>query len=240
MMKVGILDAFPPGKSVVNWYDTPIDTYIRFLESAHAPFEYQGYIVSQGEFPESVDACDAYLITGSPKGVYNNDVWIANLERFIQVSYRAGKKLVGICFGHQILAQALGGRVEKSEKGWGLGLDTFKLSAHMPWMTETPDHCALYFVHQDQVIELPPGAELLGGNDFCPNLIFTIDNQALGIQGHPEFGLEIMGDIMLARKDTVGEDVYQKALDSLDNGKPDNQLFAEWIVNFFTGSTISH
>jgi len=236
MMKMGILDAFPPESSTVNWNDTPVDTYIRFLESVKTPFEYQGFLVAQGQFPESASVCDAYLITGSPKGAYESDPWIGDLERFIQDCYQAGKKLVGICFGHQILAKALGGRAEKSNKGWGLGLNTFELCAHKPWMTEIPDQCALYFVHQDQVVDLPQKAELLGGNDFCPNLFYTIDNQALGIQGHPEFGTEMMREIVNGREETVGTQVYQSAMNSLNNGTPDNQLFARWIVNFFTDS----
>ena len=117
-MKIGILDAFPPEElNTVSWNDTPVDAYIRFIESVEAPFEYEGYRVAQGEFPESPEACDAYLITGSPRGVYDSQPWIADLEKFIQDCYQAGIKLVGICFGHQILAHALGGHAEKSEKG---------------------------------------------------------------------------------------------------------------------------
>ncbi len=235
-MKIGILDAFPPESSSVNWNDTPVDTYIRFLESGNAPFEYQGYLVAQGQFPESPSACDAYVITGSPKGAYESEPWIGELERFIQDCYRTGIKLVGICFGHQILAKALGGRAEKSNKGWGLGLNTFELSAQKAWMTEIPDQCALYFVHQDQVIHLPQKAELLGGNDFCPNLFYTIENQALGIQGHPEFETEMMREIVNGREETVGTQAYQSAINSLNKGTPDNQLFARWIVNFLTDS----
>jgi len=239
-MKIGILDAFPPGKSTVIWNNTPVDTYILFFESVNAPLEYKGYLVAQGQFPESPDSCDAYVITGSPKGVYEDDPWIGDLQRFIQDCYRTGKKLVGICFGHQILAQSLGGHAEKSGKGWGLGLHTFELSTRKSWMTDTPDQCSLYFVHQDQVLQLPPEAELLGGNDFCPNLFYTIDNKVLSIQGHPEFGTEIMGKIVHGRKEMVSAQVYQSALNSLDNGKPDNQLLAQWIVNFLISSAKSY
>lgn len=237
-MKIGILDAFPPEiLDDVNWNKTPVDMYIRFFESVEAPFEYEGYRVAQGQFPESPDVCDAYLITGSPQGVYDSQPWIADLERFIQDSYQAGKKLVGICFGHQILAHALGGYAEKSDKGWGLGLHSIELRTRKPWMTDMPDQCSLYFVHQDQVMELPPGAELLGGNDFCPNLFYTIDNKALGIQGHPEFTTEIMHEILEGREEKVGEEVHKNAVNSLDKGSPDNQIFAQWIVNFLTASS---
>jgi GMP synthase-like glutamine amidotransferase len=191
-----------------------------------------GYDVAGGQFPYSIDACDAYLITGSPKGVYDADEWIAELAAFIRDAYQTGKKLVGICFGHQILAHALGGHSERSEKGWGLGLKTFDISEQKSWMAAGISRCSLYFVHQDQVVRLPPGAELLGGNAFCPNLFFTIDDRVLGIQGHPEFSVAMMQDVLEARKNILGKQVYQATMRSMDNSTPDNQLMAQWVANF--------
>lgn len=234
MLNIGILDAFPPDKIKIDWDTTPVDAYIRFLEQTSPPFSYTGYAITQGEFPATLDACDAYLITGSPRGVYDPDPWIAQLMEFIRASFQAGKRLVGICFGHQILAHALGGCAAKSEKGWGLGLKTFNINVPKIWMNAVPDSCALYFVHQDQVTQLPPEAELLGGNDFCPNLFFSIDNQVFGIQGHPEFTPGLMRAIVNTRKRIVGAEPYVQALDSLDSGTPDNRLFAQWIANFLT------
>jgi GMP synthase-like glutamine amidotransferase len=231
-MKLGILNAFPPENSIINWRDTPVDAYIRFLDLAQPPFDYVGYDVARGQFPDSPNACDAYLITGSPKGVYDADEWITELVDFISDVYQAGKKLVGICFGHQILAHALGGHSEKSEMGWGLGLKTFDINGHKSWMKSDPAQCSLYFSHQDQIVQLPPGAELLGGNTFCPNLFFTIDDRVLGIQGHPEFTPDMMQDILDSRKNIFGKSLYDSAVHSMDGGKPDNQLLAQWIVNF--------
>jgi GMP synthase-like glutamine amidotransferase len=169
-MKIGILNAINPDESKVNWGGSPVDAYIRFLQSVNAPFEFVGYEVALGQFPASPYECDAYVITGSPRGAYDSDPWIADLAQFIREGTQAGRKFAGICFGHQILAQALGGRVEKSEKGWGLGLKSFEITETKPWMNghSLQGAPALYFAHQDQVQELPPGAELLGGNEFCP------------------------------------------------------------------------
>ncbi len=102
-------------------------------------------------------------------------------------------------------------------------------------MTETSDQCSLYFVHQDQVMELPPEAELLGGSEFCPNLFYSIEDQVFGIQGHPEFTPEIIQKVMHGREEKVGIEVHKRAMDSIDSGTPDNRLFAEWIVNFLKG-----
>ncbi|MFQ5419816.1 MAG: GMP synthase, partial [Anaerolineae bacterium] len=179
----------------------------RLLTAVHAPFTYQAYEITRGEMPRDLDECDAYLITGSLQGVYDSDPWIADLSRFIRAAYQAGKKLVGICFGHQIIAHALGGRAEKSAKGWGLGQRQFALTAVKAWMTPGMSSCGLYFAHQDQVVKLPPGAERLGGDEFCPNTMFTIGDQVLGIQGHPEFTSDFMTAVIASRQDTVPEPV---------------------------------
>ena len=142
--------------------------------------------------------------------------------------------MVGICFGHQVLAHALGGKSEKSEKGWGLGLKTFDVVAEKPWMHGKQVECALYFSHQDQVVQLPVGAERLGGNEFCENAFFTMGDQVLGIQGHPEFTTNIMEDILAKPKETMGAEARETAVRSLENGPPDNTLVAHWIVNFLT------
>ncbi len=165
-MKLGILNVLDSRESDIDWQGSTAEIYVRFFESVQAPFEYVVYEVAQGELPESIDACDAYLITGRPTWASYAAPWIKPLSVFIRESYHNDKRLVGICFGHQILAEALGGHVEKSEKGKGLGLKTFAIHATKPWMNETTSQCSLYFVHQDQVIDLPQGAELLGGRSM--------------------------------------------------------------------------
>jgi len=231
-MKLGILNAIPPGPSDVDWGGSPVDTYIRFLSSVDAPIEYASYEVTQGVFPASPLECDAYLITGSPRGVYDDDPWIAELSSFIRRAYDAGRKLVGICFGHQILAHALGGRAVKADSGWGVGLKQFQIFDQLPWMHGRNGDCSLYFVHQDQVVELPPGAQRLAGNAFCPNAMFAIPGRALGIQGHPEFTEGIMRDILESKEDGIEDGLRQAALNSLEAAQPDNPLLAQWIVDF--------
>ncbi len=121
MMKVGILNVLDSRASEIDWGGSPVALYGQFLDSAEKPLTYQGYEVVLGEFSNAIDECDAYLVTGSPTGVYDDDPWLEPLVQFIRACYAANKKLVGICFGHQMIAYALGGHAEKSDKGWGLG-----------------------------------------------------------------------------------------------------------------------
>lgn len=231
-MKLGILNAIHPDASKVNWNGTPVEAYIRFLETVHPSFTYTGYNVAQDEFPQTPVENDAYIITGSPNGAYDPDPWIARLGQFIRDGYADGRKFVGICFGHQMIAQALGGQVEKWPGGWGFGLRTFDIKQPKPWMNGRPDHLSLYFAHQDQVTKLPPGAELLASDPFCQVDMYTLDGRVLGIQGHPEFTPAIMEDLFTLVKGRLAPDTYQTAAHSVQNGRPDNGLMAQWIVNF--------
>ena len=235
-MKLGILNAIDPAKSGVNWNKTPFDGYVRFLDEIDCGFEYVHYVVALGNFPAAPDECDAYIITGSPDGAYEQLAWIDTLSQFIRDCYAADIKLIGICFGHQILAQALGGRVEKSEKGRGFGEKSFSISHKKEWMGDfTPDECKLYFAHQDQVMMLPPHAELLGGNDFCPIALYTVEDKVLGMQGHPEFTPSIMEDIQVMLEGNMDEGMYKTAVSSLQNANPDRKIAGRWIHNFLRG-----
>lgn len=233
-MHIAILNGIISSESQVNWGNSPIDTYIKFLNSSGKNFSCSGFELSAGEFPSSSDNFDAFLITGSPRGVYDSDPWINELKQFIRDRFKLGDKFVGICFGHQILAHALGGFAEKSEKGWGFGQKQITISKKKTWMGDQPDQINLYYVHQDQVTSLPANAENLGGSDFVPNALFTIDNQVLGIQGHPEFTKDIMVQIASSHKEDFDPKFYDLALQSINNGSPDNQLLAIWIADFLT------
>lgn len=149
-------------------------------------FSFQCWDLCLGEFPGSHRDCDGWVITGSPASVYEPLEWIGPLEQLIRDISQARKGLVGICFGHQIIAQALGGIVEKAKAGWGLGVDHYMPTEEGVVMLGAESHY-LHVIHQDQVVTLPEGAELLAGSEFCPYGVLSYRSHILTIQAHPEF-----------------------------------------------------
>jgi len=184
-----------------------------------------------GEIPDDVEAVDAWLTTGSKFGVNDDLPWIAELEAFVRTLWAAGKPLVGICFGHQLMARALGGEVAKSDKGWGVGLSFNRVTERADWMTPWQAGLDLVVSHQDQVERLPEGAHVLGGSDFCPTYLMQVGEHFLGVQGHPEFTRGYSRDLMALRADLVGEHRVREGAASL-SAPVDDTLMARWILTF--------
>lgn len=193
------------------------------------------FAVLHSQFPASATDFDGYIITGSASGVYEDDAWIGALMTFIQDVYAAGIPIVGICFGHQALAQALGGEVIKSPKGWGLGIRTVDMTPNGQQLAQARDDLKLIYVHQDQVIKLPEQAERLAGDEFCPNAAFRIGNQVLAFQGHPEFTESYVTELFDVLIPRVGEAKAAQAHQSMSESD-DGHLVGKWIVSFLTNS----
>ena len=193
--------------------------------------EYRRYDVQKGKLPTDLHECDAYLITGSKTGVYDDKPWILPLRQFIQNAYSQSFKLFGLCFGHQILADSLGGKAEKSDKGWGGGAMISQCVEQAEWMTEKLDALCLLYSHQDQVTCLPPKAKVLYSSDFCPFAAFYIPDRVLAFQGHPEFTLDYCDRLMFIRQERYAEGQYKRAVKSLEQPLH-SEVLARWILNF--------
>lgn len=230
-MKIGILEAENLQSDILKKYGRYSDMIRDLLRSVEPRLDCQTYAVVNGEYPEDSNECDAWLITGSKAGAYDDTPWIRQLELYIQSLAEQRKKLIGICFGHQVIAQALGGRVEKSDKGWGVGVMASDVMLSKPWMQPARQQFSLLVSHQDQVTELPPGAERLAGNEFCVNSSYQLNDHILTFQGHPEFIMEYARQSMDGRRELIGEERYQRARASLAN-TTDHTMIANWILSF--------
>jgi GMP synthase-like glutamine amidotransferase len=222
-MKLAILETgFPPGDLAERFGDYPA----MFERLLGAGFEVATFDVQTGQLPDP-DAHDAVLITGSPAGVYEDLPWIAPLMDFIRAA--KGSKMVGVCFGHQVMAAALGGHVEKSDKGWGAGLHRYNIVHAEPWLDQV-DEIAIPASHQDQVVVQPPNTEIVARSDFTPfaALAWT-DRPAISFQFHPEFTPEFAKALIEKRYDIVPDP--GAAIASLD-APNDNARVAGWIRRF--------
>jgi GMP synthase-like glutamine amidotransferase len=225
--RIAILEAGFPPRALQPRFGAYSDMFESLLgRDAFGPV----YDVTHGHYPADVRDHDTYLITGSSAGVYDDLPWIAPLKAFL-TGAKGKAKLVGICFGHQIMAEAFGGHVVKSDKGWGIGLHHYQLSGAAEWMTG-PREVAIPVCHQDQVVVQPPHTRLLGGNDFCPLGILAYDDQAaFSVQFHPEFDPAFAAALIDLVEDEVKPAKAEAARASLD-APNDRQRAADWIRAF--------
>ncbi|QCO56644.1 type 1 glutamine amidotransferase (plasmid) [Pseudorhodobacter turbinis] len=221
-MLIGILQTgLSPDQLMAEMGDYP-DMFQRLL--AEQGLTFKTWRVLDGEFPPDVNAADGWLITGSRHGAYEDHPWIPPLEAFIRASYAAHVPMVGICFGHQIMAQAMGGRVEKYPEGWAVGATEYDFDG-------TP--VVLNAWHQDQVTAKPDSAEVVGSNAFCANAALLYDDRMFSVQPHPEFRPAFVDGLINTRgKGVVPDDLLAAATAKLAQPLGDAAMAAR-IAAFF-------
>jgi len=187
--------------------------------------------VCEGELPHKASAFDAYVCTGSRRSAFDDLPWIHDLTAFVTDVASAGAPFVGICFGHQLLAHALGGEVRRAEGGWGVGPHETVVGRVEPWMEPCLERPLLQYMHQDQVVRLPDDATVLAAADHCPVAMFRVGEQMLGVQAHPEFPAAYVDALIGARADRIGADTVDAARRALATAT-DNDAVAAWISTF--------
>ena len=232
-MRIAIIETGEPAAPLRKQFGSYAEMMARMLGPRSPEFDFFTVGVFKLENLPPMDALDALLITGSPAGVYEDHDWIMPLEIYIRTAATARKPQVGICFGHQIMARAFGGQVEKSAKGWGVGVHRYEVQERAPWMRPELSQIACAVSHQDQVTAPPSGARVIAGSDFCPNGVLSYaQGPAISFQMHPEFDHEFATALLSSRKDRIARDLYDTATESL-NGLSDRTAIAEWIKNFY-------
>ena len=230
-MKIGILQCDSTNMEFRLEHGNYPDMFTSIFKNIEKSFEFTNYDVQCSQYPKFPCECDAYIITGSRYSVYDKHDWISKLENYVIELHKIKFPLIGICFGHQMIAKALGGRTELANQGWGVGIHKYNLIASKSWSDPVLNDFSIVAVHQDQVTELPEGAELLAESDFCPYASFRIDNHILTFQGHPEFTPSYTKQLIDDRKNLISDEVIKASLSSLKNEIDNTQVF-RWIVDF--------
>lgn len=236
-MKIGILETGHLSDTLKAKYGRYPDFFER-LVGPHLP-DASFFTVSivDGEVAKSPQQADGWIITGSRSGAYEDEPWIPPLEAFLRACMAEDVPIVGICFGHQILAQAMGGKVVNSDKGWGVGILDYQLLDHLDWLKIEGNAFSIPAIHQDQIVVQPEGTHLFATSEFCPiaGLIYGDPDapKAMTIQPHPEMSAAFVADISEERlRHIIPEGVMQPALETLS--KPGDQIaWGKSIASFF-------
>ena len=233
-MKLCILDNDTLDPAVEPIYKSYGVMTERLLRDAGATGQIDLFNTMQGHYPESFDAYDAVLLTGSKADSFSQEPWVLALRQKVEQLLQAKKKLIGICFGHQLIALCLGARVGRAPQGWGAGRMDYQWLA--PELPEAQGRCdiALLASHQDQVFDLPEGARLLATSEFCPVAAFAVEDRVFCVQPHPEFVVDYSAYLLNKRRATLGEARYISCIDRLAMGH-DGGVVARMMVAFIDG-----
>jgi GMP synthase-like glutamine amidotransferase len=226
-VKIGLLEC----DDVAGRFASVSGGYREMFTQLLPGFSFRFYRAYAGEIPSQATECDAWMATGSKFSVYEGLEWVAQLSGFLREIKASTRPFVGICFGHQLLAHALGGEVAKAHQGWGIGVLPVEIVKEEPWMTPPRRELRLQHSHQDQIQKLPPGSVLLGRSPHCDVGMVRVGDTMLGIEGHPEFTVPFGEALIRSRAERLGQPLADAALASLA-GPSDGTLVGGWIAAF--------
>lgn len=227
MKPIAILETGKPPEALKDAFDDYPARFRALLGEGVATVRFD---VQAGRLPEDPEDFQGAIVTGSAAGVYDDLPWIPHLVDWLRAA-RGRTRLVGICFGHQVMAHAFGGRVEKSDKGWGVGLHRYAVVGEEPWMFPRAASIAIPVSHQDQVLVPPADARVIAASEFTPFAGLAWDD-AMSFQCHPEFQPDYAAALVESRRGhRIADSLADEALASLAKSN-DRAVLTAWIRAF--------
>jgi GMP synthase-like glutamine amidotransferase len=212
-----------------------VQKVITALQAVRPQWAYRAWAARDGELPPDPLAADAWVLTGSVASVTQPAPWMERTADAVRQRHAAGRAMVGLCFGHQLIAQALGGAVGRNAGGFRLGVADTAIAAQELWMDPPLPRLSLFAAHEDQVQQPPPGARVLGGNAFCPVGAYAIGQHVLCTQYHPELTREFMRDLLKSFGHKFDSQVVAQAITEIEQ-PVDAAPFMRWVARFVESS----
>lgn len=232
MRRLAVLTTFEGDLAFTARHPHDGDKVAAALHPLRPQWRFDTWPVSQGQWPEELLSYDGVVITGSPASVNDDSAWIRRLERTVRDLHARQRPMLGICFGHQVIASALGGRVGRLPSGLRVGTVSSQMHRHAPWMQPPQPVVTLYAAQEEQVLDPPPGAVVLGGDAACPVTFYAIGRHVFATQCHPEFYPAFMHDVLEVLADHLTPAALSRGREQLQ-GPVDTDLMRGWIVRFF-------
>jgi GMP synthase-like glutamine amidotransferase len=230
-MHIAVLATNTDDSAFAARHPRDVEKFRVLMQGVRPSWKVTAFDLPKGEFPEDVQGFDGFLIGGSPSSVHDDDPWIGRLMALIREGFAAGVPLAGACFGHQAIAKALGGTVGPNAGPFVLGTAETEVTSLAPWM-EPVARFRLAAAHGEQVLALPPRAEVVGVTPGCPAACYRIGTSVFATQYHPEMTPEFVAALVKEFAPKFPPEVGEAARGSLALGT-EGPRFAEWVARFF-------